>query len=285
MFCKYRVALSVDGCGFRGIVPLKILAYLHDKIRNENPEIDVTSYVDLFTSTSASSIFTGALMLKDQDGKTIYSPNDLLNFYLSKGERMFSKNIGLDAANSNYPLSFVLDYFFGNVRLKDLKNHFLFYSYNQTQDRLVTFSKMNDRFYDLPLSTVMRACTVDDATFPSVLLSDSSLVDACSFIKNPALHSYNYMKLLYPDDYIVLVSFGFKCPKNNKQDVHEELLIRKEEDPLFYYFRYEPEVPEKINTDSHQQIINELLSVTEDYILKNNDQLDELLELILLKVS
>ena len=81
MVCKYRVILSIDGGGLLGIIPLKILNYLHSSLTECDENLDVTSWVDVFSSTSASSIFTGALMLKDENNKSKYKPKDLLNFY------------------------------------------------------------------------------------------------------------------------------------------------------------------------------------------------------------
>lgn len=295
MFCKHRVILSVDGCGFKGIIPLKIMSYLHESIQKMYPEIDVTSYVDLFTSTSASSIFTGALMIQDEEGRSKYTPNDLLNFYLNKGNRMFSKNVGLDAENSNYPLSFVLDHFFGPVRLKDFKHHYLFYSYNQTHDSIVTFSKNNDRYYNLSLSTVMQACTVDADNFPPLKLGSISLVDASFVIKNPAMLSYNYMRLLYPSDHIVLISIGFKNQSGvcnvlkttvPQADVHQQLKEVQSTDPFLHYFRYEPELVDlPVDMDETSAMNQILLDLTDDYIVKNQDNFEELLKLMLIRAA
>lgn len=288
MFCKYRVVLSVDGCGFKGIIPLKILSYLHQMIQENNPDMDVTSYIDLFTSTSASSIFTGALMLKDKQGRTVYHPEDLLQFYLNKGERMFSEKIGVDAANSTYPLSFVLNHFFGSVYLKDLQNHFLFYSFNQIQESILTFSKFNDRFYNLPLSTVMQACTVDGVNFPPLKLGETSLIDASSHIKNPAFLGYNYMRLLYPKNQLVLISIGTKdqnLPNVHQQDVHHILLSKSKEDPFFKYFRYELELPSSLSNSESYENVDLLLKLTEKYIENNQVNFEELIKLVLLRVA
>jgi uncharacterized protein len=289
MFCKHRVVLSIDGCGFKGIIPLKILAYLHEMIQVSNADCDVTSYIDLFTSTSASSIFTGALMLKDQEGRSKYNPSDLLNFYVSKGERMFTNKIGVDAQNSIYPLSFVLDHFFGSVHLKDLRNHFLFYSYNQTNDSILTFSKLNDRYYDLALSKVMQACTVNGEIFPSFKMGNVSLVDASFMINNPALLSYNYMRLMYPTDQIVLISIGtkeeFTIASEYHTKVHSKLEEKTRVDKQLNYFRFEVEVPTILGNHISSENNELLLSLTQKYIDHNQTNFEELIKLMLLRVA
>jgi uncharacterized protein len=295
MFCSHRIILSVDGCGFKGIVPLKILSYLHASLSKEFDEIDTSNYVDLFTSTSASSIFTGALMLKNEEGKSKYTPNDLLNFYLEKGDKMFSKNIGLDAENSIYPLSFVLDYFFGNVKLKDINNHFLFYSFDEIQNEIYTFSKMNDRLYNVSLSKIMNACTVDGTVFPPVSFGNSTFIDASFMLKNPSLLAYNYMKTLYPNENIILISIGFNVSDGvcntkfqglHQIDAHQELLKITKEDKKLNYFRFEP-ILDEINNDSNEEIyLNEkLLEITEKYIETNQTKFNQLLQLMLLRTA
>ena len=37
MECKYRVILSIDGGGIRGVVPLKILTYIQEQVSKLDP--------------------------------------------------------------------------------------------------------------------------------------------------------------------------------------------------------------------------------------------------------
>lgn len=104
MVCKYRIVLSVDGAGIRSLIPLKILDYLHQSIIHLDDEIDVTSWVDVFTSVSASSIFTGALMLKDENNRTKHTPKQILEFYRKRGTQIFSQNIGLNPESSRFQI-------------------------------------------------------------------------------------------------------------------------------------------------------------------------------------
>ncbi len=155
MMCKYRVILSIDGGGIKGVIPLRILDYLQQSLLEIDDDIDITSWVDVFSSTSASSIFTGALMLRDEKGKTIFKPNDLLNFYKKRGHQLFTPKTISDS--THFPLKFVLNHFFGDIKTRNLKNHFLFYALNQAKNQLVPFSTMSSKYHDLSLGKVMRA--------------------------------------------------------------------------------------------------------------------------------
>ena len=288
MACKYRIILSIDGDGIKGIIPLKILDYLHQHIHSIDDSLDVTSWVDVFSSTSASSIFTGALMLKNEDGRTVHTPKQILDFYKLRGTQIFSQNVGVDSENSIYPLSFTLEHFFGKVNMMDFKNHFLFLSYNLTQQVLFPFSNAMDRYHNLSLATVMNACSAIQHVYPTVKLGNIELCDAMFKIQNPALLVYNYARLLYPQERIVLLSIGSgDYPENTYSQAnktHQDLLTIKEYDNKLIYFRYQPELYHKFDSLVTNQVqINHLLEISDDFIHQNKANFDELLDLMALK--
>lgn len=295
MVCKYRVVLSVDGGGIRGIVPLRILEFLQDAFKEIDNELDIPSMVDVFASTSTSTIFTGALMLKDQRGKSVHQPKDILSLYIRRGKQIFSKNTGLDAQNSHYPLSFVLQHFFGEITMEDLKNHFLFVSYNISAESSFSFSDTMDRYRNLPLSKVMTACSAYPGVFPPLKLGMMELVDGMLTTQNPAQLAYDYARLFYPTDPVVLISIGTgtnpDIPKDvfeiESDNIHESLKKRSIEDRNLLYFRFQPSL-HSLSTYSFEDESNsilDLLSETNDFIEHNKSDFDRLLHLMEIRAN
>lgn len=295
MVCKYRVVLSIDGGGIRGIVPLRILEFLQDSFRDIDEELDIPSWVDVFSSTSTSTIFTGALMMRDNRGKSLHKPHDILSLYIRRGKQIFSKNTGVDAQNSIYPLSFVLDHFFGDVTMEDLKNHFLFVSYNSSAETSFSFSDTMDRYRNLPLSKVMNACSAYPGVFPPLKLGSMELVDGMLTTQNPAQMAYDYARLFYPTDPIVLISIGTGTNPDAAKDVfeiesdniHEKLRDLSAQDRNLLYFRFQPEL-HSLSTYSFEDESNsilDLLEETNNFIDTHKGDFDRLLHLMEIKTN
>lgn len=291
MFCKYRILLTIDGAGIKGLIPLKILDYLHKSMVQLDDELDVTSWVDIFSSCSASSIFTGALMLKDKEGRTVHSPGEMLDFYLKRGPQMFSHNIGVHAEDSVYPLSFTLNHFFGQVNMMELKNHFLFLSYNQSQESLFTFSNFMERYHDLSLATVMNACSAIPGVYPPVRLGNIELCDALFRIQNPARLAYDYARMLYPQEHLILISIGAGetnelTPLSHQVwETHQNLLDISQDDTKLTYFRFQPKLHARYDAAAEisRESIHELIEISEAYIFNEIHVFDELLHLMAFK--
>ena len=295
MVCKYRVVLSIDGGGIKGLIPLRIIAHLDSIFKNIDPELDIPTWVDVFSSTSASTIFTGAMMLKNNKGKSIHKPQEILDLYIKRGKQIFSKNTGIDAANSTYPLSFVLDHYFGDITMENLKNHFLFFSYNSTSGIPFAFSDMMDRFRNLALSKVMTACSAYPGIFPPVQLGKMELVDGMLTTQNPAQMAYDYARMFYPTDPIVLISIGTGTHENILKDrfevkaerVHQEMKELSFTDKKLLYFRFQPHLQSLTNysfeDESHS--ITDLLNETNEYIESNKSDFDRLIQLMEIRAN
>ncbi|MFN5417046.1 MAG: hypothetical protein ACK5B9_08330 [Flavobacteriia bacterium] len=290
MFCKYRIILSVDGAGIKSIIPLRILDYLHQSIIHLDDEIDVTSWVDVFSSLSLSSIFTGALMLKDENNRTKHTPKQILDFYRKRGTQIFSHNIGLNPENSTFPLSFTLEHFFGKVNMLDLKNHFLFISYDSKGEILFPFSNTMEKYNNLSLSKVMHACSAIPNIFPKVKVGQTELSDTLFKIQNPAQMAYDYARLLYPTDHLILLSIGTgeeinetplsKSTREIDIKLKEQTLV----DEKLTYFRFQPKLTKDFEVgNSAQEKIEELIDLTEDYIFQNRPAFHELIQLMTLR--
>jgi patatin-like phospholipase/acyl hydrolase len=248
MECKYRVILSIDGGGIRGVVPLKILTYIQEQVSKMDDQIDISSWVDVFSASSTGSIIAGALMLRNEKGRGKFSPTEMLELYKRRGEQIFSKNVGIDPSHSKYPLSFVLDHFFGGINLEHLHKRFLFVSYDLNSDSQYLFTDTADRFRSLPLSKIMIACSAFPGVYPPLSLGNLLLADGIVAAKNPAELAYNYARMFYPTDPIILISLGTGQSDFNEMDIIDKEMevvnknlteISKVDDNLLYY-RFQP---------------------------------------------
>ncbi len=295
MECKYRVILSIDGGGIRGVVPLKILTYIQDQVAKMDDKVDISSWVDVFSASSTGSIISGALMLRNENGRGKFSPSEMLKLYQKRGRQIFSKNIGLDPSHSKYPLSFVLDHFFGGINIEHLHKRFLFVSYDLNSDSQYLFTDTADRFRSLPLSKIMIACSAFPGIYPPLSLGNLLLADGIVAAKNPSELAYNYAKMFYPNDPIILLSIGTGQSEFNEMDiidkemevVHRNLKSISKEDSNLLYYRFQPTLidPPSSESDTTTENINSLLRDTEAYIDQNQGEFKRLFSLMKIKVE
>lgn len=295
MECKYRVILSLDGGGIKGLVPLRILTYIQQQISQIDSKVDISAWVDVFSATSTGSIIGGALMLRDENGKAKFSPQEMLDLYCARGSQIFSKNVGMDPQHSVYPLSFVLNHFFGNITIEQLHKHFLFVSYDLNSDSQYLFTDTADRFRSLPLSKIMIACSAFPGVFPPLELGNLLLADGIVAAKNPSELAYNYAKMFYPDDPIILLSLGTGQSEFNEMDiidkemerVHQNMTDLSKEDHNLLYFRLQPTLKNALlsESDSTKENIDFLLQDTDQFIQENQSLFKRLFTLMKIKVE
>jgi patatin-like phospholipase/acyl hydrolase len=295
MPCKYRVVVSIDGGGIRGVVPLKMLSHLQDSISAIDPEVDPSSWVDVFSGSSTGSIISGALMLRDKNGRALHNPSTMLDLYIQRGPQIFSRNIGVNPQHSTYPFSFILDHFFGNVTLDMLSKHFLFVSYDLNSDSQFLFTDTSDRFRDISLAKMMNACSAFPGVYPPVQLGDLLLADGMVAAKNPALMAYEYAKIFYPGDPIVLLSFGTGTVEGVKPDIvenemmliDEQLSQEAKKNKNLIYFRFQPAIHNNFCDfeEPTKEIIEDLIQDTESYIQENYLNYEKLMVLMRVKME
>jgi patatin-like phospholipase/acyl hydrolase len=295
MQCKYRVILSLDGGGIKGVVPLKILSHIQSQVAEIDNEVDISAWVDVFAATSTGSIIGGALMLRDENGRAKFSPDNLLDIYNKRGAQIFSKNVGMDPQHSVYPLSFILNHFFGNYTIEQLHKRFLFVSYDLNSDSQYLFTDTADRFRSLALSKIMIACSAFPGVYPPLELGNLLLADGIVAAKNPSELAYNYARMFYPKDPIILLSLGTGQSEFNEMDiidkemerVHSNMVNLSKKDSNLLYFRFQPILKNPLDSesDSSPENINSLLDDTDDYIQNNKAQFDRLFALMKIKVE
>lgn len=295
MQCKYRVILSIDGGGIKGVVPLKILASLQNEISQMDDDVKLSELVDVFSASSTGSIIGGALMLQDKTGNFKFSAADMLQLYMKRGKQIFAHTLGLNKKRTVFPLSFILNHFFGDIQVGDIKKKFLFISHDQKSESQYLFTDTADRFRDLPLSKMMIACSAFPGIYPPLSLGNLVLTDAIDSTKNPSELAYNYAKIFFPDDPIILLSLGNGlCHEDQMtqsdlemERVHKRMKQLQQEDKKLLYFRLQPTLNKKISIDSEidDQQIRYLIQETENYLGTNKIEVKRLLSLIKIKVD
>lgn len=295
MQCKYRVILSIDGGGIKGLVPLRILSFLQQEIHRMDEQVRLAELVDVFSGSSTGSIIGGALMIRNDRGEVKFSPSDMLELYLRRGKQIFSKNVGVDPSHSIYPLSFVLDHFFGDITVEKIHKRFLFVSYDLKSDSTYLFTDTADRYRDLPLSKMMIACSAYPGVFPPLQLGNLLLADGMVAAKNPTELAYNYAKMFYPDDPIIVLSLGTGVCQDGRMDlidaemeaVHKKMDELKFEDKNLIYFRLQPSLSKYVSQDADITDVNihELIEDTDKYLDSQRAEMRRLLSLIKIKVE
>lgn len=295
MQCKYRVVVSIDGGGIRGVLPLRLIDFIQKEISCFDPAINPSSWVDLYAATSTGTIISGALMIKNEIGQNKYSPNDIMNLYLKRGEQIFAHNPQKLNSKNKYPLHFVLDYFFGSTTLDQLDKRFLFFSYDLNADEPFYFHDGMEHLRSMTVANMMTACSAFPGIFPPMKIGYKLLADGILASKNPAIMAYKYAKMNYPDDPIVLISLGvgedqtttFNLFDAESNRTHNEMENISKEDSKLIYFRFQPEIQEASNdlNDSSAKNSRALLNDADRFILENSNKFDRLFSLMKIKME
>ncbi|TAE65997.1 MAG: patatin [Bacteroidetes bacterium] len=213
--------LSIDGGGIRGIVPATILVALEKKIQTltGNGAARLSDFFDFFAGTSTGGILTSILLCPDENDptKSKYSAEDALNLYKNFGNQIFHSNIwqkittlgGLaDELYNATPLENILEEYFANIRLANLKKPCIITAYDVERRSAFIFSQedaTHRQGYDFYLKDVCRATSAaptyfELATIKSLTGVTYNLIDGGVFANNPALCAYTENKeIINPD--------------------------------------------------------------------------------------
>lgn len=281
MSCKYRVVVSIDGGGKKGIIPLRMLSYLEGQLRVFTPNAQLTSWVDVYAGTSTSAIIAGALAISGT-GTRNHTLEAITDLYLHRGSRFF------DVQKSNrsvHPLNFLLNHFYGDLTLGQIRKHFLFVSYDVDRDEPYLFTDSQHHIQQLSVSKMMQACCATPGFMGAVMIGNKRLADGMLTTKNPAKLAYQYAKVFYPDDPIVLISIGTGKTQHpaaieiQAEEQHEQLVELARNEHGLVYFRFNPELNEEENEPE------QLMAQTNRYISENQRQIERLLHLMEIKAG
>jgi patatin-like phospholipase/acyl hydrolase len=281
MSCKYRVVISIDGGGKKGLIPLRLLSFLEEQLNTYIPKSHLSSWVDVYAGTSTSAIIAGALAVSGVNGRTHY-PSDMTELYLSRGKHFF------DSPKSNHsvhPLNYVLEHFYGDLTLSQIRKHFLFVSYDLDRDEPFLFTDSQHHIQQISVSKMMQACCAAPGFLDAVLIGNKRLADGMLTTKNPSKLAFQYARVFYPDDPIVLISIGTgKSPEGSfeekqAEDQHEHLVELAKNDSKLVYFRFNPEL-----SDPNMEM-EQLIEATDVYIDENKRSIERLLHMMEIKAG
>jgi patatin-like phospholipase/acyl hydrolase len=291
MNCKYKVILSIDGGGIRGIVPLVILRHIESAFSKQTNIGQLPQLIDVFSGTSTGAIISGALMLRDENGNCVHDVKSIFDLYTSRGKQIFNKDISV--RNRSYPLKMVLENNFSKYSINDIKKHFLFVSYDIENHNSFLFTDKMEDYRNMSLSDVMMACSAIPAYFPAVKLGDMELVDGILAAKNPSRFALEYTQTHYPKDPILLISIGTGNLSSENKDAHElemELVDKQLEDmscqtSQLIYFRFQPDLKKANDSmdDTSPENIRNLVQDGEEYIREYTAKFDRLFSLMSIK--
>ena len=267
-----RLIVTIDGGGIRGILPLKIINYIDEQIKLSSGTCCFNSLTDMVAGTSTGALISAALIVEDENGVPRFSPSDLLNLYSHRGPQIFSK----ERPTNESPFKMVLESSFGNLKLKELKKHFLFVSYDERGKQPFVFNDRESQYRDILVSKALMASSAIQPHFSPVELNGKLLSDGIVTAKNPAEIAYTFARAYFPDDILVMLSFGTGALPLNVWDniehevkrVHESLQDMSLNNWQFIYHRFEPELKKaKVDMDDTSvENISALMDAADDYI-------------------
>jgi patatin-like phospholipase/acyl hydrolase len=273
---NYRVILSIDGGGIKGIVPLVILDHIVENFKAIGRRVCIPDLVDLFAGSSTGSIICAALMQKSRSGKPLFHVRDVLNLYLHRGNDIFKKKFSESYNRSYNPLKVVLQHNFGQTFLSDLDHEFMFLSFDLKSNEPYIFSKKSSDISEVTLAEALMASTAVPGYYPPLNMRHYELADGMLACKNPSRYAYNYSKLIYPNETVLMVSIGTGFKKNDRDSwiedevnkTHEFMTNIAQIDRDFYYLRLQPELKRASTEidDTSPQNLKALVDDTLDYL-------------------
>jgi len=289
---RYKVVLTIDGGGIKGIVPLVILDHIIENFQAIGKKVIIPDLVDLFAGSSTGSVICAALMQKKRNGKIQFSARDVLDLYLNKGPQIFKKEFSESYNRANNPLKVVLQSNFGNTLLSDLYPDYMFLSYDLNANEPYIFSKKSSDISEVTVAEALIASTAVPGYYPPIKMRQYELADGMLACKNPSRYAYNYSKLIYPNEKVLMISLGTGFKKNDKNDwiedevnkTHEFLTNISQIDRDFYYLRLQPELKRANSNidDTSADNLKDLVDDTLEY-LQNCLHFKRLFELMKIK--
>lgn len=280
MNCKYRVVVSIDGGGKKGLIPLRFLSFLESRLNAYSPDTHLSSWVDVYSGTSTSAIIAGALAVSG-NGRTHY-PSDIAELYLQRGHHFFDPQ---RSRNSVHPLNYVLEHFYGDMTLSQIRKHFVFVSYDLDADEPFLFTDSQHHIQNIPISRMMQACCASPGVMEAIMIGNKRLADGMLTTKNPSHLAYQYAKVFYPDDPIVLISIGTgkgllpTIEDIQAEEQHDKMTAIAAENSKLIYFRFNPEI------EAPDPTMQQLIEATDVYINDSTSTIDRLLNLMEIKAG
>jgi predicted acylesterase/phospholipase RssA len=280
---RKKLILSIDGGGIRGLFPLYVLQFLQERLHEQWRNFLFTREVQLFSGTSTGAIISAALMLQDNKHIPLYSVEDIIDLYANRGKQIFNNP---STQNTKlFPLKIILESNFGQFLLKDIRQNFLFLSYDIQHKAPFVFQNKQAELEQIPLSSALLACSAIPDFFPAVVLGNRILVDGVCYSKNTAWLAYQAAKSLFPENDLLFISLGTGQLKTeddmeqNATNVHLKMLSQTMLDKHLSYFRFQPKVQLASDAmdDASQENILHLQEDTKTYMHSIKSMIDDFL--------
>tara|TARA_B100000508_G_scaffold118450_1_gene98577 strand:- start:93625 stop:94494 length:870 start_codon:yes stop_codon:yes gene_type:complete len=277
---KKKLIISIDGGGIRGILPLMLLSQLNRFIARDRVGKCLNDKIDFAAGTSTGAIIAASLLLK-QDNKYVFLPENILNLYISKGPQLF--DIHPTGDRKPQALNAILEATFGQIQLKHLDRYFSFVSHDANTNEPFIFFNRDERIREVSLAKSLAACSAIPGYFDPVEMGKYKLVDGIETDKNPSLIAYNNARAVFPNDVLVMWSFGtgqltgeyYDDVEKRVDDTHKELVECDKQDRDFIYHRFQPDIiqADQAMDNATPENIQRLMDDAESYLKDFNDKL------------
>lgn len=222
--------LILTGGGIRGLIPLQILSYIEKKTGRKVGEL-----FDFVSGSSTGAISVSSLMVGDDKGGYKFSATDVRDNYYKNASRMFSSPwyhqfltmFGLFAPRflPDNKIS-VLDEYFGNSTLGELKGNLLIPVYNIDENKLQIIKNWNppegysnDNYLTKDL---INGASSPPMLFPPVAFRlkghDHLFIDPAVILNNPILQVLLQMQILFPNKKLNVILVGNGGTAGTKYD-------------------------------------------------------------------
>ncbi len=311
--------LVIEGGGIHGILSTRILQALEEKTHKP-----VSALFDVMVGTSTGSIEI-ALFNKPKPGTDtpVFTAKEILNFYINDGasilnvswfRKLWTLNGFLAPLLTHHKMEKIFSKFL-DYSLGDTLKPVLIPSYDLNSNSLFLFDSLDPMQKDFNLVDVVIASTSVPNIFPARPYPFSNgqvhyLTDAAFIANNPTLLGLIYVRELYPNQPILVVSLGSGVvpfnsnPKNigteglayalgnwlrmvfvgDDRKFNEFMGVLKLEHGLGLteYFRFNPILPESLLNplNASPEAINQLKEVADQFIEDNNEKLDTVAKLL-----
>ncbi|MCO5268355.1 MAG: patatin-like phospholipase family protein [Brumimicrobium sp.] len=285
---KTRIAITIDGGGIRGVFPLMLLNHINCLLLKQGFNKKVSDLVDFVSGTSAGAIISAGMVIR-KNGMQLFSIDDLLDLYVSRGPQLF--NLTNPGKAQSEGLRLLLKRKLKDIYLSDLTSEFALVSFDIKTNTPFIFEKSNTNLLLTELSTVLAACSAIPGYFAPVNFKDHILIDGIAAAKNPSMIGWEYIQKLFPDDEILFLSLGtgeltgeyFDTMEEEVNHVHQSMLTAADKNPKLHYYRLQPTIcfadPRMDNASPEN--IHALMQDATTFIEKEQDTFQKIIELML----
>ena len=312
---KYRVVLSIDGGGIRGIIPATILNHIEKQIgANVGTKLDMVGGSSTGGILALASVFTGDSV----DRQPICGMGNIVNFYKADGPKIFNYSwtnclsslfgYGYHKYNAGILENTYANYF-GKAPLSSLCRPAVVTGFDTNKERTI---KLKSYHPDSSISIVdaLMATTAAPSYFPTRVIGNLNIADGGICMPNPTMEIIAQAKKVYNIDdlkniRVISLGTGYYDKNNaNNTPIKSGLLgwiglpgpmmsslpyvvhaqaekFMTFDDEQTRYIRLDPALPEPIELDNASEFnILRLQLIAESYIKENKGLIDQVCQIL-----